>query len=506
VNVSDSLRPNLIIQAGGRGTRLGRLTANKPKALVPVHGKPMLFHTLDMLPHADAVVIGDYGIDVLRRYLEAFGADRCCEIVTADGVGTCAGVAEAARRLQPDVPVILSWCDLVYSDSPVELFAGLTRPAIGLAGSFPCRWSFTGGQILHAPSTTDGIAGCFWFPQTALLYDVPPNGEFCQYLSSLPGLDAVGVTIGDRCREVGTIEAHERLTSGDFACRPFNRIRRLGGGSIVKEPIDPQGESLARLEQAWYRQASSLGLGCLPRILGYDPLCMEEVDGQEPFLLRSSEKTLRSIIDGLHELHDACPPVRADADSLDVAYLKKTADRLAKVKALVPFADLPELMINGRTCPNPLTHWDELSYMVRSHYPDRFHFIHGDPTFSNMLVSPERVVFIDPRGYFGTTDLFGDVAYDWAKLLYSVMTNYDQFNLGRFSLSIMPDGVELEIASNGWEELASQVVQASGVPQPYLMTILGIIWMSLTTYAWDDYDKICGAFYKGTEVLSSLWA
>jgi len=39
-----------------------------------------------------------------------------------------------------------------------------------------------------------------------------------------------------------------------------------------------------------------------------------------------------------------------------------------------------------------------------------------------------------------------------------------------------------------------------------LMTILGIIWMSLTTYAWDDYDKICGAFYKGTEVLSSLWA
>jgi len=37
-------------------------------------------------------------------------------------------------------------------------------------------------------------------------------------------------------------------------------------------------------------------------------------------------------------------------------------------------------------------------------------------------VSPERVVFIDPRGYFGTTDLFGDVAYDWAKLLYSVMT------------------------------------------------------------------------------------
>ena len=24
-----------------------------------------------------------------------------------------------------------------------------------------------------------------------------------------------------------------------------------------------------------------------------------------------------------------------------------------------------------------------------------------------------------------------------------------------------------------------------------------IIWLSLTTYAWEDYDAICGAFYKG---------
>lgn len=24
-----------------------------------------------------------------------------------------------------------------------------------------------------------------------------------------------------------------------------------------------------------------------------------------------------------------------------------------------------------------------------------------------------------------------------------------------------------------------------------------IIWLSLTTYAWEDYDSICGAFYNG---------
>ena len=34
----------IIVQAGGKGTRLGRLTQNKPKALVPVENLPMLFH------------------------------------------------------------------------------------------------------------------------------------------------------------------------------------------------------------------------------------------------------------------------------------------------------------------------------------------------------------------------------------------------------------------------------------------------------------------------------
>ena len=33
---------HIIVQAGGKGTRLEHLTANKPKALVPVENLPML--------------------------------------------------------------------------------------------------------------------------------------------------------------------------------------------------------------------------------------------------------------------------------------------------------------------------------------------------------------------------------------------------------------------------------------------------------------------------------
>lgn len=137
--------------------------------------------------------------------------------------------------------------------------------------------------------------------------------------------------------------------------------------------------------------------------------------------------------------------------------------------------------------------------------PREFHLIHGDCTFSNLMLrnSDYSPVLIDPRGYFGFTELYGDVAYDWAKLYYSVVGNYDQFNRKRFRLTIREDSVQLDIASNGWEPLEQELFALIGdeVDPRQLHILHAIIWLSLTTYAWEDYDSICGAFYNGIYYL-----
>ena len=42
--------PYMIVQAGGKGTRMKKLTRNKPKALVPVQNLPMIFHLFRKFP------------------------------------------------------------------------------------------------------------------------------------------------------------------------------------------------------------------------------------------------------------------------------------------------------------------------------------------------------------------------------------------------------------------------------------------------------------------------
>ena len=62
----------IIVQAGGKGTRMEHLTANKPKALVPIGNRPMLFHLFEKYPDKRFIVIADYKSDVMKKYLYAF--------------------------------------------------------------------------------------------------------------------------------------------------------------------------------------------------------------------------------------------------------------------------------------------------------------------------------------------------------------------------------------------------------------------------------------------------
>ena len=158
---------HVIIQAGGKGTRLESLTRNRPKCLVPVNNRPMIFWTFEAFKGADFSVICDYKEDVLERYLAAFGSQYSVNIVSADGTGTISGIEQVVSQIRDDEPILIVWCDLFFEKDYRVPEALTERPLkanfVGLSGTFPCRWSFENGQFVHAASSSAGVAGFFVF-------------------------------------------------------------------------------------------------------------------------------------------------------------------------------------------------------------------------------------------------------------------------------------------------------------------------------------------------------
>lgn len=495
---------HIVVQAGGKGTRMDRLTRNKPKALIPVNNLPMIFHLFKKYPGAKYTIIGDYKYEVLDKYLATF-ADVDYRIVNASGKqGTCAGLKKAFEQIQESTPFLLIWCDLVLPDD-FEIPDGKNN-LVGISNDFRCRWSWRDGKFEETPSDEYGVAGLFVFQNKLELSCVPEEGEFVRWLQeSSISFSALPL---HRTKEYGLISEYERLPQQ--RCRPFNRIS-FEGEVFIKEGIDEQGRSLASHEVAWYKKLRDFHFENIPVIYDYEPLKMERIQGKNVFeySLTYCQKNivLRGIVNCLKSIQ-AIESVASDKASYYEAYIGKTFLRLEKINELVPFAKDREIIINGKPCRNVFYHREEVQRLIERYFPKEFRLIHGDCTFCNIMLRDKDLspVLIDPRGYFGNTEFFGDPAYDWAKLYYSLVGNYDQFNLKRFSLEIRTNDVLLNIASNGWEEVETEFFRllADEVTEEQIKLIHAIIWLSLTTYAWEDYDSICGAFYNGTYYLEEL--
>lgn len=494
---------HIIVQAGGKGTRMEHLTRNKPKALVSIDNLPMIFHLFRRFPEARFHIIGDYKYHVLDRYLEAFADDVSYDLVDARGTaGTCGGLGEALKRIPEDEPFLLIWSDLILPGT----FEVPEKEAdyIGISKGFRCRWKYEGGKLEEEPSLEYGVAGLFIFRNKKDLWDVPEKGEFVRWLQG-KGLDFDELPL-HKTKEVGLLSVYEELPVEK--CRPFNRIY-IDGDYIIKEGIDEQGQALAIRERAWYEKVRESRPELIPQIVSLEPLKMERIQGQNIYEYDSLSKDakteiLEKIIHSLREIH-GIGEAPGDWVSCEEAYIGKTLKRLEKVRKLIPFADQPTININGRVCRNIFFHQEKLAGAIRSYYPEKFVFLHGDCTFSNMMLreTDASPVLIDPRGYFGHTEFYGDPAYDWGKLYYSVVGDYDRFNLGEFQLEILEDEVRLQIESNCWKDMEDDFFQLleGEADARQIRLIHGIIWLSLTTYAWDNYDAVCGAFYNGIYYL-----
>jgi GTP:adenosylcobinamide-phosphate guanylyltransferase len=498
---------HIILQAGGRGSRLEHLTENKPKALVSIHGEPLVINQMRKYPKAKFLIIADYKRDVFKKYLGLFSPSQY-EIIVSEAKGTCSGIKKALKQIPDNKPFLILWCDLYFSSNILPQEISLPKyNHIGLSRTFPCRWSFKRGKLIEEKSATRGIAGLFVFKNKQQIIDIPGEGEFCRYLQQ-KGMQFKPFFLKN-VHEVGTKDAYEEKTKNFHNTRPFNALS-MKKNKIIKMAKDVQGRRLAKYESHWYDVLQKHNKHFLPKLYKTSPLTLQRIGGKSLYHyslpLGKRKQVLTAVIDNMHELHNTLPKKRGSQSNDYEAILGKTKKRLDSIHTLIHDIDKEYIVINGKKCINFYKKWNMVEHMLKPFFGNSYSFIHGDPTFSNILYeeATSKPYFIDPRGYYGKSLLYGDEDYDWAKLYYSLIGNYDQFNSKRFRLSMNKEGNRIEIESNNWTSLEATFFEKIQRDKKKIEAYHSILWLSLTSYAWDDYDSICGAFYNGLYLMQQF--
>lgn len=496
-----TLKPHIIVQAGGRGSRLRHHTWNKPKCLVSIEGKPILYHLFERFPDSDFSIIVDYLAEQLRGYLEVNPVPNKVSIINPRGKGTASGISLATKNIDESSEIILTWSDLIFGE-PITLQCN-NDVVIATTNDFACRWSVSSDStLIEAPASKFGVAGLFKFPNKSYLAKVPATGEFVKWLSksNLP----ISFQEQRNMKELGEFKTIESANEKSGFTRFFNNID-ISVNTVTKTVKDENYRDIHNNEKAWYEAASKLKFRRTPKVLEKSPLVLERIIGKHAYEFtdlsdREKGSIIADFIDTLGSLHDK-KETHASSNGARIVYIDKTKQRVLSVSKLIPNFDKPEITINGKKCRNifskPYNHlFDEIFNCL---IPSTYCPIHGDPTFSNSIIDKNlRVWLIDPRGYFSKPGIMGDPFYDYAKVYYSAVGNYDLFNRRKFKLFLDQQTVEIILDQSAFRDKAEDIFKETfGEDFQRIKLLHGLIWLSLSGYVKDDVDSIIGAFFNG---------
>jgi dTDP-glucose pyrophosphorylase len=107
-----------VLLAAGRGSRMGTITEETPKPMLPVHGKPLLEHVIERLAEAGIerflVVVGFQGERIERHFAKWRLPVEFREQKVVNGTGSAALLAWEFARNEP---FLLSFADCLCSSA-----------------------------------------------------------------------------------------------------------------------------------------------------------------------------------------------------------------------------------------------------------------------------------------------------------------------------------------------------------------------------------------------------
>ena len=266
--------------------------------------------------------------------------------------------------------------------------------------------------------------------------------------------------------DVGHSDNYSKATTS-VAARSFNSIEIDEQRGILKKRSENK-EKLVN-EIRWYLRIPNKLQYLLPRVYDYsldltDPYVSMEyygyhtlheslVFGDLPLVKWQAifQKLLFAIND-MGKFTVTGERIQFEAALRDI-YLQKTFDRLDMMRNESDFHSFFEntITINGKEYRSLNEYLKMLPQLIEKlvvyTFTGQFNIIHGDLCFANILIEDtyDFIRVIDPRGKFGTFDIYGDGRYELAKLMHTLEGKYDFIIEDMFDIDVIGNTIEYHV-------------------------------------------------------------
>ena len=542
---------NVVVVAGGKQTRFKSLSVF-PKVLLPTASscsilKELIDRTRECKTQLKRwIVVNTQQAAMLKTYVEVNGLSDVIEVVESENTNGSFNTLREVKHLLPTDNVLFIWSDLAVSD-----FTGIIRKCeackedisgIIFTNTGHYRYGASGyslddprtrlvDNIYYSSSYEGNIPGLYYLKDLSIFDRVHfSDGEVKDLVDAISledlrlelcDLKDIGVDLFEY-RDLGIYKKRikDEFKEDMHQTRFFNSLSvNEDGKTITKRVVDKNYAHLIKKEIEWYSQyklfTSEKNLNAVPTIYssGDDFFVMDYLAGYKP---------LHEILDRLESQSDLCR-IKAlyknvfstvdkvsSASSITVSFdtfigdlkkevVDKVIDRCERIKDFLLNYDRNHLESVLSKVYRELILFSKSSEDFNGDLNTmKYWFCHGDLNGSNVMVDEKslEVKFIDPRGYFGNTKMYGWKPYELAKILYCLY-GYDDFNIKpQIYLEDWPKP-RMSLEFSGFNDM----VFDSEANYKYYQLLVGVIYVALAGYISQDIMKSNIAYDYGMRLL-----
>jgi hypothetical protein len=393
--------------------------------------------------------------------------------------------------------ILMTWCD-IYPNEKIKKSIFGDKNIIFTFGN-ECRYKAINNKLYKEK---DGnVIGIYYFYKYKPLIIQQDNMDLCDcYLDNYDNFETYNlldlIDIGDMTKYMNIYNEHK-----DYKTRAFNVIKEENN-KLIKKAINEQGRKIIEKEMKWYKVNDIYNF--VPKIHEYNEnsFVMEKLEGYEPLftkfgkmIIEEKNEILDKILENLEKLHINERVIETTQLDLDYEFRDKITERYIDIHELLKCFEIK--YINGLKIEISLTKMlDELNHNIFEYFKGKIKYsiIHGDCQFSNILFKDSEIKFIDPRGYFGNTLIYGLKEYDYSKIVYA-LTGYDEFNNNLNYLNIKDENISIDV--NIDLESIKYISEKKNIPLKILLDMAIIHWLGLAQYNKNNITKCINSYYTG---------